>query len=140
MSAMTRLPHWPEGLIQYIEGRRERPFSWGDHDCAMFFVGSIIVVTGIDVTERFPRDWRGYTTQRQALSRIRRAGGMEGLAEMAELARKPVGLAQRADGVLVDIEGRPTFGVVVGNGYWCAPGIERLVFRPMSEVDMVFEV
>lgn len=131
---MTRHNDWPERLAAFIETRRERVFSWGSNDCALFAADAVLEMTGVDLA----RTLRGYRSARGAANRVAKAGGMRCLAE--GLSEKHSGLAQRGDIVLVDLDGRETFGVVVGNGTWCAPGAYGLVFRPMSEVDTVFEV
>ena len=133
---MQRLPDWPERLIEIIEARRTRAFSWGDSDCALFAGDVVQALTGIDIA----KPWRGYNTAQGAAARIKKAGGMRALASRAGLEEKQKGFAQRGDIVLADIEGRETFGVVVGDGNWCGPGAEGLVFRPMSDVIAVFGV
>ncbi|WP_321289229.1 DUF6950 family protein [Alcaligenes phenolicus] len=131
---MKRRPDWPEKLATFIETRRERVFSWGEQDCALLAADAVLEMTGVDLASGL----RGYKSARDAAARIEKAGGMRGF--VASLPQKHPGLAQRGDLVLVDLEGRETFGVVVGNGYWCGPGQDGLVFRPMSEVETVFEV
>lgn len=131
---MHRFHDWPERLAAFIEARRARAFSWGRQDCALFAADAVLEMTGVDLAEGL----RGYTSASGAAKRIKKAGSMRGLA--SALAEKHPGLAQRGDVVLVELEGRETFGIVAGNGYWCAPGLDSLVFRPMSEVETVFEV
>lgn len=132
--SLKRRHDWPERLIEFIESRRRMPFEWGRNDCALFAADAVEAMTGEDLAKK----WRGYKSERGALRRIKRAGGMRRLAE--GLPERPVGYAQRGDVVLVEVEGRDTFGIVVGNGTWCAPGHNGLVFRPMSEVMTVFEI
>ncbi|MCQ9615946.1 hypothetical protein L1889_03865 [Paenalcaligenes niemegkensis] len=131
---MERYDDWPEKLAAFIETRRERVFSWGSQDCALFAADAVIEMTGVDLA----KELRGYRSARGAANRIKKAGGMRSFA--SSLSEKHPGLAQRGDVVLVDIDGRETFGVVLGNGFWCGPGIEGLVFRPMNEVEIVFGV
>lgn len=131
---MTRFNDWPERLAAFIEARRARAFSWGSQDCALFAADAVLEMTGVDLADGL----RGYTSASGAAKRIKKAGGMRALA--GELPEKHPGLAQRGDVVLVELEGRETFGIVAGNGYWCGPGVDGLVFRPMSEVETVFEV
>lgn len=126
---MTRFPDWPERLNEFIEGRRERPFSWGANDCALFAADAIVQMTGVDLA----KPWRGYRSERGALTRIQKAGGLREIALAAGLIEKPAGLAQRGDVVLVMQDGRETFGIVAGNGYWCGPGVTGIAFRPLDE-------
>jgi len=129
---MTRVPDWPERLVSFINERRNLPFVWGQNDCALFAADLIGEITGVDLAA----DVRGYSSEREAARIIRDAGGMRGLVSLPE---KHPGLAQRGDAVLALIEGRETFGICVGTQY-IAPGMDGLVFRPMSEAMVVFEV
>jgi len=131
---MTRVPQWPENLVTYLEARRFVPFAWGSNDCGLFCADGIIEMTGVDPVPAL----RGYKTERGALLKIRRAGGMQQIAVNAGFIEKPAGFAHRGEVVLADMLGRETFGLVAGNGYWCAPGAEQLEFRPMSEALKVF--
>jgi hypothetical protein len=70
---------------------------------------------------------------------ITRAGGLLAIASVM-LSQKPVGNAQRGDAVIAILEGRETFGIVSGGGYWCGPHASGLVFRPMADVNVVFAV
>lgn len=134
---MTRVARWPELLPDFIEQRRHTPFKWGSNDCALFLADWIVVATGVDRAARL----RNYKTAKGAAALSRKHGGMKGLALAAGLAEKHPGLAQRGDGVLAVLEGRETFGVVVGNAMWCGPGEHGLVFRPMDgDVIAAFEV
>ncbi len=131
---LTRRHDWPERLIAFIESRRFTSFAWGSNDCALFSADAVLEMTGAD----FAADLRGYKTQRGALSRIKKAGGMQAFA--SNLEQKKTGFAGRGDIVLVVLNGRDTFGVVSGSGHWCAPGAQGLLFRPMSEVTLAFGI
>ncbi len=132
---MTRYNDWPERLATFIEARRPRAFSWGQQDCVLFAADAVKEMTGVDLAEGH----RGYSTAKGAAARVEEAGGMRELVA-SRLPEKHPGLAQRGDVVLVEVDGRESFGVVAGNGYWCGPGIDGLVFRPMAEVVAAFEV
>lgn len=131
---LTRAPNWPERLAEFIDSRRFTPFKWGENDCALFAADAVLAMTGTDLAKSL----RGYKTERGALSRIRKAGGMSGFAK--DLPQRAPGFASRGDIVLAIAEGRDTFGIVGGNGHWCAPGAQGLLFRPMSEVAIAVKV
>lgn len=133
---MKRLPDWPERLIEFIEARRVRAFSYGENDCGLFAADAIYAITGVDLAE----SWRGYASAQGAARKVKKSGGMRGIAAAAGLDERHAGFAQRGDLVLADVEGRETFGIVVGDGNWCGPGADGLVFRPMSDVIAVFGV
>lgn len=131
----TRVPNWPEVLAEQVEAHRSKSFEYGENDCALFAASIVQALTGVDLSA----GQRGhYSTALGAKRRINAAGGMRALA--AGLTEKPVNLAQRGDVVLAMSDGQETFGVVVGGGYWCAPGPDGLVFRGMGEVITAFEV
>lgn len=131
---LIRYRDWPERLHAFIESRRGKPFVWGENDCALFAADAVIAMTGVDMAA----DLRGYKTERGALNRIKKAGGMPGFA--AGLTQKKPAFAGRGDIVLVALESRDTFGVVAGNGSYCGPGANGLEFRPMTEVLIAFGI
>lgn len=132
---MKRRPDWPERLIEFIEARRVRAFSWGKNDCAMFAADAVHSMTDVDIA----KPWRGYSDERGAIERIKEVGGLRQWIEVSGLTEKPKGFAQRGDVVLAILEGRDTVGVVMGDGFWCGPGEQALVARPMGdEVAAVF--
>lgn len=133
---MKRFSNWPELLAEFIEERRNVPFAWGKNDCGIFLFDWIAVATGLDLAQVD----RHYTTAKGARTVVERHGGMKQLALNLGLAEKPVGMAQRGDGVLSVLEDRATFGVVVGNAMWCGPGERGLTFRPIDDVMAAFEV
>jgi cell wall-associated NlpC family hydrolase len=130
-----RYRDWPERLVTLIEARRHRPFVWGENDCALFAADAVVAISGVDLAAAH----RGtYSDEAGAVAAVAAAGGMRGLVE--RLSEKRAGLAQRGDVVIADLEGRETFGIVVGGGFWCAPGPDGLVFRPMAEAVAAFGV
>lgn len=133
-TALTRARDWPERLAAFIDSRRHAPFAWGANDCALFAADGVLAMTGTDLAKTL----RGYKTERGALSRMRKAGGIRGFAR--DLPQRAPGFASRGDIVLAIVEARETFGLVSGNGHWCAPGATQLLFRPLSEVVLVVKV
>jgi len=131
---LKRKVNWPELLAQFIDSRRFKPFSFGENDCCLFAADAVLEMTGTDLAA----DRRGYSTEREAISLIRNAGGMREL--LRGLREKNSGFASRGDIVMVAIEGRETLGIVCGNGHWCGPGADALIFRPMIEVQKVFGI
>lgn len=131
--SLQRAHDWPEQLAAYIDERRQMPFAWGTNDCALFSADFVLRITGVDLAE----GRRGYRTERIARRHVLKAGGMRGLAD--GLRERPLAFSQRGDIVLVDIEGRESFGLCIGSGTWAGPGAAGLVFRPMSDVITTFE-
>ena len=135
MTTIIRVPDWPERLVAFIEARRFMPFAWGQNDCALFAADGILDFTGVDIAKSF----RGYTTERRAARILARAGGMEVIAGDL-FPEKAVGLAGRGDVIIATLEGRDTFGLVSGGGYWCGPGLSGLLFRPLSDARKAYMV
>lgn len=110
-------------------------FQWGRHDCALFAADCVQAITGIDPASEL----RGYTTEAGAAKCIRRAGGMEALADARLGARVPVLMAQVGDVALLEQES-PLFAVCVGQ-HWLAAGLAGgLVALPLSAALIVWRV
>jgi hypothetical protein len=129
-----RLIDWTERFAEFLESRRHMPFAWGSNDCALFAADNVLNLTGIDYAEGL----RSYDDAQGAATLISKAGGLASFAKY--LPQKPVGLAQRGDIVLALCDGRETFGVVMPDNKWVAPGPDGLVFRDMTEALRVFAV
>lgn len=133
-----RVADWPERLNALLAERYARPFAFGSNDCCLFAADTVLALTGFDLGAAL----RGqYSTAEEAARVLQEEGGVQALATtMLGQPRELPLLAQRGDVVCVEMEGRLSLGVVVGNGQWCAPGASGLVFRPMSEVLQAWEV
>ena len=103
---MTRFYDWPEQMMKALTARRNMPFSWGSHDCALFACDIAQIICGID----FAAGLRGrYETSLGAARVLKHfAGG--GLEEAAEriasdsdcLEITPL-TAQRGDIILAEV-------------------------------------
>ena len=85
-------------LTEYLTAARDKPFCWGEHDCARFAAGWVEAVTG-----RNPMvGWR-YTTQVGAARALARRG-FATLADAvaAELPEIPLAYAMEGDIAMVD--------------------------------------
>ena len=138
---MLRRKHdWPKLLHEYLNSVRDRPFKWGQHDCALFFCGAVEAMTGVDLA----RDFRGEYSSRGAAVRRMRAfadGGLEQLVEKRAAAYSipevPVAFAQRGDGLLFETpQGQgPALGIVALDGMHVlsvSPGKTLFVGRVMD--------
>lgn len=125
---MGKAPHWEVRLSEQIEAARERPFSWGEHDCATWAADVWAALTG----EQSPAiAWRGRYKTALGAERFRRKAGypsMEaaGMALLGEPLPTPL-LAQRGDVVFA----QDAFGVCVGAraAFVGAKGLEFLRLR-----------
>lgn len=133
-----RLQDWPERLAALVEARREVPFAWGSHDCALFMADAVAAVTGEDPAAAF----RGYTTEAEA-EEILGAEGLEGVVAraLAEFGCGdcPPALAQRGDVALALLGNQPTMVVVLGE-VLAGPGPRGLVFLPSARIQRAWSV
>lgn len=69
---MIRRPDWLAELGRYLDAVRDRPFSWGQHDCALFAAGAVAAMTG---QEDIGGAWRGtYNGPDEALAQLQAHG------------------------------------------------------------------
>jgi hypothetical protein len=48
---LKRNENWQQALNKTVEAARERPFSWGKHDCCLFAADCVEAMTGADPME-----------------------------------------------------------------------------------------
>lgn len=140
--APARLPDWPEQLAQYIEQRRHQGFAWGDNDCASFAAGAVCAMTGLALAELLPEGW-AWRDETEARLRLLDLRGVRRACQRLlgkPVAGKRAAMAGRGAVVCVRLGGLNTLGVAAGNGRWCAPGERGLVWRPMDEVHLAWEL
>lgn len=119
----------PERLQAFIDSRRDTPFAWGSHDCALFAADWVESVTGKDPAKGI----RGrYQTAIGAGRVIKREGGLEAIAGSRLGERVEPKLAQRGDVVLLAGSHGPTLGVCLGVDA-AAPGEDGLMLVPMGQ-------
>jgi hypothetical protein len=107
--APPRLPDWEDRLCLFIESRRDVPFAWGSHDCALFAADAVAALTGAD----FGAPFRGqYDDAAGAAAALRTFGGGTLVRTFdRHLKRRPVALAQRGDLAMA----QASIGVVMGD-------------------------
>lgn len=126
----------PERLQAFIDSRRDRPFAWGSHDCALFAADWVESVTGSDPADGI----RGrYQTALGAGRVIKREGGLEAIANSRLGERVEPKLAQRGDVVLLEGSHGPTLGVCLGVDA-AAPGEDGLMLVPMNRAQAAWRV
>lgn len=115
---MVRIDLWESRLATLIDEAREKPFVWGEHDCALFAADAVHELIGIDPAKLY----RGrYATEKQAGVILKRLGGLIGVMELVAGSQgwktvEPL-YAQRGDVVLAEIDGRHTLGVCLGGTF-----------------------
>lgn len=132
---MTRLENWPSLLAAFVESRIEAPFVWGVNDCCAFAARAVEVITGREVFA----DWATYADAAGAARVVQSAGGVDAIADRVLGARIAAAFAQRGDVVLVEIDGRQSLAVCLGQVY-AAPGVERLAFIPAGGAQCAWRV
>lgn len=104
----SRKPDWETALSEFIGDCADKPFVYGEHDCAMFAANAVVAVTGTDPIPKF----RGkYSTQTGSIKALKRygAGTLESTID-SKFEVKPASNAIRGD--LAFYEG--SVGVVMG--------------------------
>lgn len=144
---MTRPPgrvgrryDWPERLAALVEERRNSPFIWGVHDCAMFAADAILQMTGCDPLA----EWRGRYGDEDGGNSITEAmGGFDAFMEAAfarfGMRDCPAALTQRGDVALVAYGNIRSLGVILG-GSVAVPGLDRLSFLPTRLINRAWAV
>lgn len=134
----ARRPGWERRLAEAIAAARDRPFRWGQHDCATFaFDLRRELAGGYDVAAL----WRGrYRTARGAVLVMRRLGWPSLELAGRDILGEPLPslhLAQRGDLVLAG--SGLGFGVCLGAR---AAGIapEGLVLVPMAACKLAWRI
>lgn len=114
---MPRKSNWPAALSLFLQEKASTPFQWGENDCCLFTADWLAILTG-----EYPPlavKLRGTYTDALGAARILEDhGGVERIAE-SFCAEKGWGevsprLAQRGDIAIVDADGHPALGVVIG--------------------------
>lgn len=93
---MTRLENWPSLLAAWVERVRDRPFHWGEWDCAIAAADAVQTITGDN-----PLGGLAWSDVNGAARQLQVEGGIE-LAVTARLGQPiPAAMAQRGDVVMM---------------------------------------
>lgn len=118
--ALTRKKFWDtRDFHQFLQQRKNSPFEWGVHDCALFAADGIEAITGVDIASAF----RGkYSDEAGARAAIKEVCNGETVADAAAWCAAQHGLrelqhplmAQRGDLVIYEdvVTGQPISGIV----------------------------
>lgn len=139
---MNRTRDWPERMHEAIEAARERPFRWGEHDCALFACGVVLAMTGTDLAGEF----RGlYGSGEEAERIVSDSGGLKALcgsvAARFGLAEIPRAYARRGDVVLVPAGPGGSLALAICDGRFALSTQESgLVAVPMASAVKAWRV
>jgi len=133
-----RVAGWTSLLAARLEAARDKPFVWGQHDCATWAFDLRRDLTG---GEDVAALWRGrYRTQMGAVRVLRRLGWHSLEAAGLDLLGAPLAnlmLAQRGDMVLGGED--PAFGICIGaQAGFVSP--EGLVLLPLDRCHLAWRV
>jgi hypothetical protein len=139
-SGRIRVPDWPERLAEFVEERRNVPFVWGVHDCAMFAADAVLLQTREDPL----RAWRGaYHTEEAGHLITAPAGGF--VAFMGAAFRAfgapvcPTVMAQRGDVGIASYGNTESLALVLGETV-AVPGPDRLSFLPVRHLTAAWAI
>ncbi len=128
-----RASNWPDRLVSLVLDRQDAPFTYGQHDCALFAADAAVAVAGAGAD--FMAPWRGRYTTEADMAALSAGRTLEACAEAAMVAAGlpecPVAFAQRGDVVLLRWGNEDLLGVVLGRTI-VAPGADRLRHVPLS--------
>jgi hypothetical protein len=146
---MNRDEKWVEKLDALLFERREWPFAWGSHDCALFACDAILAMTGVDLAADFRGKYSSEATAAEAMQAFcgKQGATIEDVAEKVcaqhglEELEHPL-LARRGDVVIFDSDRwGATLGIValdgrhvVGAGTF---GLERV---PITKIERAWRV
>ena len=131
-----RVHDWDRRLYEALRESLNRPFVWGEHDCATWAFDLRATLQGA----ASPADlWRGRYRTALGGARILRKLGWDSLEaggrELMGDPLKDVRLAHRGDLVL---SGAPeAFGVVIGSEVACI-GVKGLEFTPLKDARLAW--
>lgn len=135
-----RRPDWQLLLAVYVERHRDTPFTWGQHDCALFALSWVqLVREDLDPATAALAERLTYTDARGALDFMDGRGLGQVVQEWGELTACDAAYAQRGDVVLVEISGRESLAVCTG-AEACGPGASGLAFVPMTAARAAWRV
>lgn len=113
---MTRRADWKARLVDYLAASAQRPFRYGQHDCALFAAGAVAAMTGTDHAD----GWRGYGDLPSGLRRLRAAGHDDHVAFVASILPEihPVRAMPGDVAVMPGDGGVAALGIVQGAGVY----------------------
>lgn len=140
MAPALRFEDWPLRLDAFLSAARDRPFSWGDNDCALFVADCIGALTGVDPAA----DLRGRYVDQDSAAAVIGAGGLSRLVERIASAHgfqsiQPT-FAGRGDVVMFTT---PEYGVTLGiciGAYIAAPGADGMILFKRSRIERAWRV
>lgn len=139
-----RYSDWQTRAANFIITHREKPFAWGEHDCALFACNFIQAITGTDPAVAF----RGkYDDKRSAYVALKNfaGGGLAATVEKicAELRypENALNFHQRGDVALCDQCGEDALGIIDLSGQSVIiAGEQGVVALPLSCVKRTWRV
>lgn len=142
MTALRRLPDWPERLAALERRCAGLPFAWGVHDCFTWAADAVLAITGVDLLDGLRGRWAGRRQAMRLLADLQPdAQPPGGLVCVSRVVSQRLGeplpsvlLAQRGDVVLVTKADGATPGLAVCLGAVVAgPGASGLVRVPLLQ-------
>lgn len=136
---MIRYSDWFDRLQTYLDIVSEKPFQWGEHDCALFAMSAVQRMTGVDPGQAF-RD--RYDDEYGARLALREVGQGTLLRTVKHIFGDPKSVHLWARGDLI-MRDRNTIGVC------CGPfsafvgeenGTQGLVYLPTASCRYAFTV
>jgi hypothetical protein len=106
---MSRKENWPSFLFEEIEKARKAPFSWAEHNCALWSADVVLAMTGVDYAAEFRAKVK---TEKSALRFLKKKSLKAIVSD--RLQEIPLKMAQRGDVVLMTSNGLEALGICLG--------------------------
>lgn len=140
---LTRYERWPQLLADYLAGRANEPFAWGQNDCVLFALDGVLAITGLDAAS----DIRGrYSTALGAAKRMKTLYGEAALSLAATNFALHWGgkeivtsMAGRGDLILYLSDARASLGLCTGR-HFAGAGETGTVSIPMKFAERAWRV
>lgn len=132
-----RVENWDALLYEFIESRKNLPFTRGIHDCCLFAADWVKQLTGTDYAETL----RGtYSDEAEALQIISSAGGLiEMVSGLIGSEQVSVNLAQRGDVVAISEGATGAIGICTGK-YTCFVGHDKMYRIPTLKCECAWRI
>jgi hypothetical protein len=101
--------NWPSILFEEIEKARTAPFSWSQHNCAIWCADVVLAMTGTDYAAPF----RARVKTEKSARRFLKTKSLKALVS-EQLQEIPVKMAQRGDVVLMIQNEIEILGICLG--------------------------
>ena len=126
----TRVSNWENLLVKYLEDCRDKPFKWGEHDCALFTAKWEKILTN---NSRFSEFFNKYKTALGSFKALKKYGKGNLVstvdAKLEKIDKKKI---TRGDIVSVNTNEGIALGIYTGNKI-AVVSLDGLIFLSLDD-------